>query len=173
MIVYAKKTPENPKLKEWFSWRYTAVTDHQMRDLTNKLADEIVMRAQFLTCLNFDKVPVRKEDGTVELEPGTKISAYTLRSDNNENFLPLFTDQEELNKWETAKQEGVTQVVVSYDDAMQFLHTFHLFGFVINPFSDNYAQTTRTADAWYQAKLTALKMAQQKLDEAKKKNPDT
>lgn len=165
MIFFAKKTPENPKLKEWFSWRYTAVTEHQMKDLTNKLADEIVMRAQFLTCLNLDKPPVRAENGNVELLPGTKISVYSLRSDNDERFLPLFTDKEELDKWPTAGLKDVTQVIVGYDDAVRLLHTFKLFGFVINPFSDNYAQTTRTADAWYEAKVMALKMAEKKKNE--------
>ncbi len=168
MVFYAKEKPVNPKLKEWFSWRATAVTDHQIRDLTNKLADEIVMRGRFLTCLHLDKQPVRVENGQAQLEPGTKISAYTLKSDNGEHFLPLFTDAEEFAKWQTAKDPEATDVVIGFDDTVRLLHTFKLFGFVVNPFSDNYAQTTRTADAWEEAKVTALKMAQKKLNEMKK-----
>ncbi len=146
------------------------MTDHQIRDLTNKIADEIVMRAQFLTCLNLDKPPVKTEDGQVSIEPGTKISLFTLRSSDDQTFLPLFTDAGEMEKWDAAKKDDVTRVIVNYEDMINLLHSYHLFGFVINPFTDNYAQSTKTADAWFAAKNTALKMAQKKMDEMKKEN---
>lgn len=161
MKFFYDKAPENKDLKEWFSWRYTAVTDAQQQKLGQKLVDEIVMRGKFLTALSMDHPPVKMEDGTVGFASDTRISSYTLKAENDEKYLALFTDRKEYDLWDVSKSPGATAVVVDFDDAVRLMNTFDLAGIVINAFSDDFAQPAENIRQWAELKARTLEKAQQ------------
>lgn len=70
---------------------------------------------------------------------GTTISLYSMKSDDGKSFMVVFTDPEEMKKWEKVeiKQtlvnrfEDIKQIVLKGDAGYE--------GFIINPFNENIA----------------------------------
>lgn len=162
MVFEPNTLPENPKLKEWFSWRATVVTDHQRDDLINKLGDEIVMRAHFLAYLKLSRPAVRLPDGRAKIEEGTRMTYFTLTSREGQTFYPVFTDIHEMDPWEAARREDPMTAVVSFDDFAPILLTNpNMNGLVINPFSDSFPLLRETIMAWTEQKKKIIAKAHQ------------
>ena len=63
MVIGTRENPHNEQLKEFFTWRQTAVLDHQKVDLLNKIGNEIVLKGRFVGCVQLSEKPVQQEDG--------------------------------------------------------------------------------------------------------------
>ena len=163
MVFEPETFPENAQLKEWFSWRATAVTEHQQTELINKLGDEIVMRAHFLAYIKLSRPAVRLPDGRARIEAGTQMTYYTLTSKEQQVFYPVFTDVHEMEAWTQVKENDPMTVVVSFDDFAPILHTNPgMSGIVINPFSDSFPLLKSTIMAWTEQKKKIIEDAKEK-----------
>lgn len=76
-------------------------------------------------------------NGTNVLKEGTSIKFINFNDDQGNIYLPVFTDWDELKKWN--KSEDVKTVIRSFNDyeTMIFGDTSLLSGFVLNPFGNN------------------------------------
>ncbi len=103
----------------------------------NMLFEEIVMKARFLSVIALTEQPERREDGTAIIRKDTKIKIPMITSQSGGNFYPVFTDHEELAKWEQMVKPDT--LVLSFDEYTALvLENEKAMGIVINPFSDNF-----------------------------------
>lgn len=103
----------------------------------NMLFEEIVMKAHFLSVISLSEQPERKEDGTAIIRKDTKIKIPMITNQNGGNFYPVFTDHEELAKWEQMEKPDI--LVLGFDEyAALVLDNEKAGGIVINPFGDNF-----------------------------------
>lgn len=168
MVFEPDELPENPKLKEWFSWRETVVTEHQRTELIDKLGDEIVLRAHFLGYLKLSKPPVKLPDGRAKIEAGTRIVYFTLTASDGHVFYPVFTDIREMEPWKEARKEDPLTVVVSFDDFAPILMTNpKMHGIVFNPFSDSFPLLRDTVMAWSEQKKKLVEKARRENEKHK------
>ncbi|MDE6031062.1 MAG: SseB family protein, partial [Oscillospiraceae bacterium] len=138
----AEEKPENPKLKELFAKRKQC-GDEQIASIMNEIAEEIVMNARFLSL-----VRTEKGDGNK-----VRISFALLNDGKGRNFYPLFTDTEELMKWQLAQQESPRTMVLAFDNYAQMIVDKNAAdGMVINPFGDNLVIEKETVSRWWDRK---------------------
>ncbi len=160
MIIDTNENPSDPQLKEWFSWRSTAVTEHQQKELINKFGNEIVLHAKFLACLNFSEKPEKAEDGRALVKKGTKVTYYTLTAKDGKKYYPVFTDREELARWESVKGSDPMTALVTFDDFRPILAANpEMSGVVVNPFTDNFIMLRPVVDNWSRMKDELIRKA--------------
>ena len=130
------KPVENPKLKALI--RDLHNTDSALAIATNEaIAKEIAMNAYMLAVIHVDGQGIENNnDGTATLKKDTVLSFEYLSDSKGRTFLPVFTDWEELRKWDKYKDSFVQTLILSFDDMSAI--TAGKGGIVINPFSDNY-----------------------------------
>ena len=158
MIFNTDTDPDNSQLKEYFTWRETAVTKHQQVNLINKLANEIVLKGKFLACCSLSEKPEKTEDGKFAFPKGTKISYFTVTAKNGQKFLPVFTDGEELAKWKMPEGADHTVMLVTFDDFVPILRSADaISGVIINPFSDNFPMPRKLIADWMAKKITLIR----------------
>ncbi len=103
----------------------------------NMLFEEIVMKARFLSIISLSKQPERKEDGTAIFRKDTTIKIPMITNQGGKNFYPVFTDYEELAKWEQMGKPDT--LVLDFDDYTALvMENDKAGGIVINPFGDNF-----------------------------------
>ncbi len=165
MIFEPKEIPDNKELKEYLGWRATCVTDAQTKNLINKLGDQICMKARFVTYITATSKPQKIENGRATFAPGTKIMYFTLRSKEGKEFLPLFTSEEELDKWkQNMQQPDPMKVIMTFDDLTPiFITNTRFTGVCINPVSDNFIMNRDLVASWTTRKRTMLELALAKL----------
>ena len=130
---------ENPVLKELFN----RIGKNQKSDLElqNKILDEIIMRAYFLSYVFFDKPIETDETGKGTVKEDSNVSFYMISSSDGKQFYPAFTDWEELNKWNIGIDK-IQTLILSFDDyAEMVLLNPDIEGFVINPFTTSFTFT--------------------------------
>ncbi len=110
-------------------------------EVLNRIINEVVMNAAFITPVVFPN-GVETGEATFQL----------LRNDrDNTGFFPLFTNSDELAKWENAK--GMQTVTLHFDEFAEMMnYREDLGGFVVNPFSDNFIADRRLVREWYEQK---------------------
>ena len=130
------KPVENPKLRDLFSKVQSVGDDRkQYVETMNQIMEEIALNARFLAIVQFDR-PVASAGGKTVLEKDTKISVQMIQSQTGEVFIPLFTDWENLRKWEPFKDAKVETLILTFDDIVAFVNE-KVNGVVINPFTDS------------------------------------
>lgn len=155
--------PENAQLKEYFSWRDTAVTEVQQRNLIIKISGEILLKGRFLAYLNLDPKPERVPDGPSHIKKGTKVTYFTLTANDKRVFYPVFTDYKEISAWKEASNEERSLVVLTFDDLNMIAKSNPEFsGVVINPFTDNFPLPSHTIFEWARLKADYIKDQQAK-----------
>ena len=158
MVFTFPKDPENRNLKELLSWKEKLVIDCQRANLLNRVRDEVWFRSRLLTYMDLSSEPVLTEDGKAMLPKGTKITFYTLQNREGERFFPLFTDREELDRWEMNGNARPRTVLVTFDDLMPVLKANAAFeGVVINPMTDNLLLLKSVIDDWTKQKALIMK----------------
>ena len=162
MIFDFDKDPENPALKQLFTWRDRLVIDCQRENLFNKIGDEICFRSRFITYLNLSEEPQIGEDGKAFLPKGTRITFYTIQNSRGERFYPVYTDAAELNKWNAGETYKPKKVINTFDDLMPILKANAAFaGIVINPMSDNYVLPRNVVQGWTDRKAALIKFVKE------------
>lgn len=150
--------PENSQLKEYFTWRDTAVTKHQQVNLINKIAHEIVMKGKFLAYCTVSEKPEKTEDGKFAFPKGTKISYFSITSKQGQKFLPVFTDREQLAKWKDPENRDKTLMLLTFDDFVPILRSASsLQGIIINPMSDNFPLPRKLVADWMNRKIALFR----------------
>ena len=163
------KIPENKEVKEYLSWRATCVTEAQTKNLVNKLADAICVKSNFVTYVGMSQKPQKVEDGKAFFSSDTKVVYFTLTDKEGREFLPLFTDEEELLKWTQATEKKPFRMLMNFDDLGPILITNTKFtGVVINPMSDNFIMPRDLIARWMTRKRIVLDQAIREVIKKKK-----
>lgn len=166
--VDMNKLPDNAQLKEYFSWRDTAVTDVQQRNLIIKISGEILMKGQFLAYMNLDPKPERTPDGPSRIKKGTKVTYFTLTANDKRVFCPVFTDIKEISAWKEASGEERELVLLTFDDLTIIAKSNPEFsGVVINPFTDNFPLPSHTIAEWADLKARYIRDQQAQKEQQK------
>lgn len=127
---------ENPKLKDLISDLRKADNAH-FAAVNEAIAEEIAMNAFMLAVMNTDGAGIENNnDGTATIKKDTVLSFEFLADGKGRTFLPVFTDWDELRKWDKYKDSFVQTLVLSFDDMSAI--TAGKNGIAVNPFSDNY-----------------------------------
>lgn len=113
------------------------VKENQTETGMNMLFEEIVMNAHFLSVIFLSEPPKQNEDGTAAFQKNTTMQMPMLSSAGGKHFYPVFTDHDELAKWQ--RMEKPNTLILTFDDYVAFLEkNEQAEGIVINPFSDNF-----------------------------------
>ena len=111
--------------------------ENQTETGMNMLFEEIVMNAHFLSVIFLSELPKPNEDGTATFQKNTTMQMPMLSSAGGKHFYPVFTDHNELAKWQ--KMENPNTLILTFGDYAAFLEkNEQAEGIVINPFSDNF-----------------------------------
>lgn len=105
----------------------------------NMLFEEIVMHARFLSVIFLSKEPEPAHDGSGKaVFPESAVMRMPMVSvPDGRSFYPVFTDHEQLAKWEQMKHPKT--LVLTFDDyAAMVLKNDRAAGIALNPFSDNF-----------------------------------
>ena len=161
-MIDVNKPLENPVLKELFS----RIGKNQKSDLElqNKILDEIIMRAYFLSYVFFDKPIETDETGKGTVKEDSNVSFYMISSSDGKQFYPAFTDWEELNKWNIGIDK-IQTLILSFDDyAEMVLLNPDIEGFVINPFTTSFTFTREQLKILKKEKEERLKVVETKVE---------
>ena len=161
-MIDVNKPLENPVLKELFS----RIGKNQKSDLElqNKILDEIIMRAYFLSHVFFDKPIETDETGKGTVKEDSNVSFYMISSSDGKQFYPAFTDWEELNKWNIGIDK-IQTLILSFDDyAEMVLLNPDIEGFVINPFTTSFTFTREQLKILKKEKEERLKVVETKVE---------
>lgn len=111
--------------------------ENQTETGMNMLFEEIVMNAHFLSVIFLSEAPKPNGDGTVTFQKNTTMQMPMLSGAGGKHFYPVFTDHDELAKWQ--RMEKPNTLILTFDDYAAFLEkNEQAEGIVINPFSDNF-----------------------------------
>lgn len=113
------------------------VKENQTETGMNMLFEEIVMNAHFLSVIFLSELPKPNEDGKVVFQKNMTMQMPMLSGVRGKHFYPIFTDHDELAKWQ--RMEKPNTLILTFDDYAAFLEkNEQAEGIVINPFSDNF-----------------------------------
>ncbi len=126
------ETFKNIELKE----ALRAFRDDETPESINGLI-QTLKTTQLLAPAQWDKDPVKDENGQMMFEPNTKFQLMVIQAENGDCFFPMFTDMDELQKWDQ-KQE-TQSLVMSFEQYLPFVQMSlkEIKGIVINPYGDN------------------------------------
>ena len=145
MGVDVNKPVENPRLKELLKQR-AAVSQSEQLPILNAIAEEMAMNAFFLTVVEFvDDHVENNPDGTAVFKEDCQISFPMLGLNDGGHVQPLFTDWEELRKWDPFKEGDVKTFILTFDDVYSLMSS-RKTGIVINPFGDAFMIPFETID---------------------------
>ena len=160
MYFEPQTIPDNKELKEYLGWRATCVTEAQTKNLLNKLGDQICMKARFVTYIAASEKPSKIEGGKAFFNSGTKIMYFTLKNKDGKEYLPLFTSEEELDKWTHNSDATQIRVLMNFDDLTPiFLTNTRFTGVCINPMSDNFVLNRQLIANWTTKKKVMMEAA--------------
>jgi len=135
MGVDVNKPVENPRLKELLKQR-SSVSQSEQLPILNAIAEEMAMNASFLAVVDFGDSHVENNpDGTAVFKEDSQISFPMLGLNDGGYVQPLFTDWEELRKWDPFKAGDVKTFILSFDDVYALMSS-RKTGIVLNPFGD-------------------------------------
>ena len=141
--VHINEKLAKQKLNELFAeYKTIDPNDEKTRaEHFNDLIDELVMRARYLS-------PVEIKDSE---DGGQELTFRLIKSPKGESYFPVFTSSEDLALWKELK--GAQTVQIAFDQYAQMLSGNNgCYGFVVNPFSDNFRVDKQVALQWYQQK---------------------
>ena len=102
----------------------------------NAVANELVFRSRVIVPVQLSEEP-EKDGSVLSAKPGTHISFVLLKADDK-SYLPVFTENEELDKWSFEGGKPEYTIVLDFNGlASIFEQNSSCTGLVINPFTDN------------------------------------
>lgn len=101
-----------------------------------------LVTTQFLVPATWDKDPAMDEKGQMVFAPNTKFQLMIIENEAGKEFFPMFTDMEELRKWDTENQ--TRSLVLTYEQFISFIEMAKddIEGIVLDPFGANVPLTT-------------------------------
>ena len=144
---------ENENIRSLLEKRQNADSNNKedIKKIMNDLIYEIVFNTGFLSPVNLSKPPVYDASGELILAPDTEFIFTMLDNGKGERFFPLFTESEELAKWEQSEAPYTIQMDFDRYASMLERNISHA-GIVINPFSDNLLVNRQIVAKWYEKK---------------------
>lgn len=133
---------EKQKVAEYLAKRGTIPADdvEQQNEHLNGLISELVMNTLYVA-----PVTVTGEG------EGRQLTFKLVKNPRGEQFFPIFTSSEDLEKWDEVKDMDTVQlpfdnfaIMLSGNDAIN--------GVAINPFSDNFSVPKRIVAEWFERK---------------------
>lgn len=150
---YVNQKLENESIRLLLEKRRSADANNKedTKNVMNELIYEIVFNSRFLSPVNLSKPPVYDAAGALILAPDTEFTFVLLDNGKGERFFPIFTETEELAKWE--KLEASSTIQMEFDRyAIMLERNNNCEGIVINPFSDNLLVNKQIVEKWYEKK---------------------
>lgn len=97
---------------------------------------DVLTSTRLLAPAQWDKEPIQNEQGQMVFEPNTKFQLLIIQTDKNECYFPMFTDMEELRKWD--KDAQIESLVMDFDQYIPFVEmgVKDVKGIVINPYGE-------------------------------------
>lgn len=136
MPVDVNKPVENPVLKALLN-EYGNADQTQRNALAEKIAEETALRAHLLAVIHVNENDIEHHgDGTAVFRQNSSISFEMFKAADGTDFLPVYTDWEELRKYEKYKDIHINTLILSFDDIASI--TAGRAGAVIDPFSHNF-----------------------------------
>lgn len=127
------KPVENPKIVE-------LLKEFKLNDNNTTLSnvyEEVAMNAKFLTIVEFSADPKDNGNGTSTFHKESLIKFLSLTTKDNLNYLPIFTDWNEVYKWKEVTSPK--SLIMRFDDVHAIVSNGNKFiGVVINPFGENH-----------------------------------
>ncbi|MGI6511465.1 MAG: enhanced serine sensitivity protein SseB C-terminal domain-containing protein [Catenisphaera adipataccumulans] len=95
---------------------------------------ECLLTTRLLAPAEWDKDPVMDENGQMVFEPDTKFQLLLIETDTGDQYFPLFTDMQELEKWD--KNHELQSLVMEFDQYIPFVEMGQgqVKGIVIDPY---------------------------------------
>jgi hypothetical protein len=144
MSFFKKKKPfditkpiVNPDLK-----RAIKVFNLNKSEQTLRGFDTALKKASFLVLVNQDQIKTTKGDrpNAEIVEKGSIIKFLKTFDQNNDSFLPIFTDWNEIDLW-VKSRDGIAGWIMTINDVFALVLKSNDKGLVINPCSDRWAMT--------------------------------
>lgn len=109
-------------------------------EVLNRIISEVVMNAAYITPVTFPGGPDSGE-----------VTFQLLRNKDDVGYFPLFTNSDELAKWENMTDPQTVMLHFNeYAEMMNF--RVDLGGLVVNPFSENFIADRKLVREWYEQK---------------------
>lgn len=119
-------------------------TEEEQVEILNRLINELVMNAMFISPVTF---PNGHEAGDVTFA--------MVRNQDDVGYFPLFSNSEELGKWQGMEQSETVQL--PFDRYADMLNARSGFGgIVVNAFTDNFIVERKLVQEWYEQKQLAV-----------------
>lgn len=120
----------NPELKE----AIVNMQEDNSKQNIDKMIDEVVKAKFILPAKVIPTTQAVTENGKTVMKQATQVQFRLLENQNKEKFFGLFTDTEELFKWQDTK--SAQKVVTDFDSVSQMVMdpNSNVSGFVINAF---------------------------------------
>lgn len=131
-MVDVNKPVTNPRLKELLH----ILSVEKTVEAQNSALEEISLNAHFLSVVVFSPLPKGDGSTALTLKEDTTIQFPMLTAVDNRTFYPVFTDWEELHKWN--QEDSPQTLILTFDDyAYMVAKTESIAGFVVNPFGES------------------------------------
>jgi hypothetical protein len=104
--------------------------------------DIALKKASFLVLINQDQIKTTKGEGAnaVIIEKGSIIKFLKTFDQNNDSFLPIFTDWNEIDLW-VKSRDGIAGWIMTINEVFALVLKSNDKGLVINPCSDRWTMT--------------------------------
>jgi len=128
------KPVTNPALKNAFKIFFLNKCEETLQEIISKLKS-----ANFLVLIETDGLNLSKiqESDKVFFEKGSTIKFLKTFNENHEQFLPIFTDWNEIDLW-VESRDGIAAWIMPISDAITLVFNSNDAGLVINPCSDKW-----------------------------------
>lgn len=122
----------NPRLKTLLH----QLSVEQTVNVQNLALEEIALHAHFLSVVIISDLPKGDDSGILTLKENTTIQLPILTAVDERNFYPVFTDWEELRRWN--QEENPQTLILTFDDYADMVATTEsAAGIVVNPFGES------------------------------------
>lgn len=151
-ITVNEKT-KNPKLSALMEKYKSAFANDKKAagEILGQIADELALRAKVLAPVSLSEEPV-SEKGKLVVKDGTNV-AFMLLNGGGNDFMPIFTDNEEFAKWDAGDDKLPYNMTLDFDSCASVLESnAKCWGLVVNPFSDNLQIPRSMALNWFEQK---------------------
>lgn len=152
MIIVNEKA-HNPKLRKLLD-KYKDAYVHNKRaaaDILSQIADELTLHSKLLAPVMLSGEPV-SENGRLVVKDGVEVTVMVLNGAGSD-FLPIFTDSEEFEKWHAGDDKLPYNMTIDFDGCASLLEgNAKVWGLVVNPFSDNLRIPRSMALNWFEQK---------------------
>ena len=151
-MIYVNEKSTNPKLRTLLDkYKDAYVNDKNAAgEILGQIAEELTLHAKVLAPVTLSEEPVR-EKGKLAVKDNADVTLMILNGSGND-FLPIFTDNEEFEKWSVEGRPSYN-VLFSFDGCASVLEgNAKVWGIVVNPFSDNLQIPRTMALNWFEQK---------------------